>query len=516
MGEPNHRPDEMLPSLREFLGLSKSETQVAFLVLCLSVIARGYTIFSPAYSIDDYYTLTQLPTIADVGSGRLGYIVLEIVFRYLGVSSPAAGLVGSVAMTLALIWTGILLCRLWRVDRNPVISGIVVTLFCLHPYQTEYFVWRGVTIFVALALVMCFTAITSFQNSFRLQLAAVPLLTFGFLITQVVVNHIVMALLFSCVLAIARGDFALPGSAADGTHFGKRLRSQMLTLLGAIGLYFAVIFTYSVLSGIPVGHRGGFIQFAELGPRLQQIGTKLLQMFLYDEPLIPLATKLMLSAAPLLTMLLILRPWGPRDHEVWLSAGRNLVAFVLAILIGAPLSLGVMLVMSSWWPVPRVTAHVAILWAGLFALSYLGSSGNMRRIIIGSSVLIAFSFMGISNHISTDQIRVNMRDQKRVNRILARVESISSLDSLQGLVVVGGSVYYGIPMRTTMGDMNVSALYQPWSKVGAFSEISGQRFQLPPEKIVAKAEAQCEKSGTWPGAGSVFLMDGYGVVCLTK
>ena len=317
-------------------------------------------------------------------------------------------------------------------------------------------------------------------------------------------------------MAVARGELTLSDSATDGTLFRKRISSQAFTLLGAIGLYFFIVFTYSATSSTPVTHQGGFLALADLSPRLQQIGRKLLEMYLYDEPLMPFATKVVLLLTPLLTVLLILLPWRRRCHEGGLSTTKVLLAFFLAILIGVPASLGLMFVTSTWWPVPRVTAQIAIFWAGLFALSYLGASLKMRKLIVWSSALVVFSFIGISNHIASDQLRVNMRDRERINRILARLETVSSLDSLQGLVVVGGSAYYGIPMRTTVGDMNVSAFHHLWSKVGAFSEIAGRSFKYYglPQHVLDAAAVECAKSPKWPAEGSVSVVDQNAIVCL--
>jgi hypothetical protein len=128
--------------------------------------------------------------------------------------------------------------------------------------------------------------------------------------------------------------------------------------------------------------------------------------------------------------------------------------------------------------------------------------------------VILFSFIGLNDVIFTDQLRMNMRDIEKANRIVARIEALPGFEQIQDVVISGGFWAYSSPVRTTLGDMNISALYVPWSKVPLLNEATGYRFLIAPPDVTKKANTYCQGSSKWPAPQSVIKMGSFAVVCL--
>ncbi len=126
------------------------------------------------------------------------------------------------------------------------------------------------------------------------------------------------------------------------------------------------------------------------------------------------------------------------------------------------------------------------------------------------------SFIGIDNHLTVDQLRINRRDQAQANRIVARLEMLPEFRSLRGIAIEGGPANYQAGITgTDMHDMNVSAFSKPWSRLRVLIEVSGYDFQPAPASIQKAAATYCNGVPKWPAAQSVSSIESYGVVCLS-
>ena len=474
---------------KETWKLSKSEQVVALIALAVSLVARGLALL-PAYAIDDYAYLVADDQPHSLGTalaqGRPGAVLLREMLRRLDALPPNSGQLGSIILTLVLVWVGILVCRMWRIERLPVLSGLAVLFICLHPYQAEIFTFRVAVFTLAVALGLAFYGISTCFHSRRAQIAAILMVAAAVLTYQVVLNYLAMALLFSLVFHVARQCGIGEPVTADQMRIGRVLRSQLLTLASAVACAALVTFAVPLLFGVALGQRTALLNVSGAGTRAVLALKQLYVMFALGEPVLPIATKWLLVLTPL-AALAVTAFRSPAGAKKALSSQRSL-PFVLAIAGGLPATLGVVLFLREWWPVPRVCAQVSIFWAGMFALVFLAVPPLSRRLMLVLAGFIVLSFVGTNNHIFQDQIRVNLRDIAKANRIISRLEAMPDFTQIAGVVLVGGQWGHLSPLKTVQGDMNVSALFAEWSKLPLLNEVSGYDLQSAPSVVVEKAK----------------------------
>lgn len=157
---------------------------------------------------------------------------------------------------------------------------------------------------------------------------------------------------------------------------------------------------------------------------------------------------------------------------------------------------------------------LSFFWAGIVAFAYLNSiNAESKFIVIGLCCIVLFSFIGVNNHIFTDQLRVNMRDRHKANRIVARMESQPAFSNVQRVAIVGTVWGYPAPIYTTQGDMNISAFGADWSKVNVLKEVSGYNFGAATENEQKVAIKFCEDVPKWPSENSLVVLGDLCIVC---
>ena len=164
----------------------------------------------------------------------------------------------------------------------------------------------------------------------------------------------------------------------------------------------------------------------------------------------------------------------------------------LATLVAAGVwSLGVVLVRVEYWPIPRTMAHVGILWAACLVLAAGAATGRWVRgglAVLATTIL--FSFVAVNQAILDDQLRLNVRDLAKANRMIAHMEGLPGFESVRRIAFVGLQWRYpeGV-MPTHWADLNLSAFGAPWSQVPLLREASGYDLRWatdPGEKAAAK------------------------------
>jgi len=463
----------------------------------------------PGYSIDDFTVVVDdqpYPLGLLAAQGRVTIYFLNLVLRALGASPSQSQPLSLILLMFVLVATGLSICRLCGIHGFRE-SLIVVSLIALHPYQSELFTFKSGALYLAVALVCSFVPILVSTRSRRHWMVGLVMLIGSLSIYQVVLNYLAMALVFSVAFHLSRPTGSNP-------TFWPGLRSQLKLILSAMILYFVAASAASRISGVPLGARASFIGLNEIGPRIKQAYQLYKVLFFLPEPILPVATKalLILTVAFALGVCFVKALRG----GAYSSFRRMTLAWAPVLIAGLPLCAGVILVLGEWWPVPRVLSQTGMFWGGSFALAYSLSQPLVRRIILTSVVVVIVSFIGISNHIFRDQLRVNMRDLATANRMVGRIEALPDFAQIQYVVLSGGSYTFRSPVTTMQGDMNISALFAAWSKVPVINEISGYAFQTAPAAIFAKANALCATAPKWPAAGSVVKVDTAAVVCMEK
>lgn len=149
--------------------------------------------------------------------------------------------------------------------------------------------------------------------------------------------------------------------------------------------------------------------------------------------------------------------------------------------------MGLILVLQDFWPASRVLSHSGIFWGGVLAIAYCCSGPGVRRGLALLSLVVALSFLGASNEIFSDQVRLNLRDALATNRMIARLEALPGFGEVESVAIHGTFWRYPLGFRSTEYDMNVSAFGAGWAQLSILREISG--YNLKPAADQASMDA---------------------------
>ncbi len=491
--------------------ISRSEWRVAAVALILSFVARWGALF-PAYSTDDYPMIQNdgfYSWRAAVGQSRELHYLLRAVLRRLDALPPHSGTLGALLLSAVLVAMGLAICRLWGIqDRFPE-SLVAVCLMVLYPYQSELFTFRLMTLFLAIPLAAAFLALLLCVRSRWWWIASCGLLICSLFVYQVVLNYVLMALLFSVVFHVA-------DAAGEDARFKHALGARLALVIAGVAVFGAIAALIVKVSGIPPKGRATLIGMADVAHRIRIMAGQIGTIFLRTEPMMPLATKLVLILAVLAAIAATIVFKESGRERLQPGAGRAALSVGLIAALGVPLCVGVILLFQDWWPVPRVLVQTGMFWGAVFALTYRFANTAGRRILVACFAVAVFSFLGISNHIFSDQQRVNLRDLAAANRIVARLESLPDFAKISGVAVIGGKWGFASPVETAQGDANVSAFSKPWSKTPLLNEVSGYNFESAPPDVDARAKAYCKTVPKWPAPQSIGRVDSFAVVCLAE
>ena len=484
-----------------------TEARIAAGALLLCFVARFHALL-PGYSIDDYRLfrgdLGEAEAERALRDGRALLQAMRVALSKIDALPPYSFVLGWFVLSAALIVAGILLARMWGVDRKPAAVLATVLVVALHPYQTELFTFHVMTLFVGIGLILSFLALALCVRSRSYWLASVVMLAASLSLYQVIINYMALAIVFAAL-------FYWTTSEQDRTWIMGGLIPRISACFVAVVLYMIVNKLVAIVYQVPLHSRTQMVALSEIPTRLRLIVERLSVMFAIGEPVVPAGTKLLLLAfaavwfAWAVTM-------AVRRRQSW----RNGLCLAAAMLAGVPLALGIIAVLKDWWPVPRVTSQISIFWAGAIAFCLIHSTGVVRRVLAVIAGIAIFAFIAGDNHIVLDQLRLNMRDIAKANRIIERLEALPDFPQLRGVIIHGGYWSYPLPLQTTEGDLNVSSLYAPKAKIPLLNEVSGYNFAtaLPPPSIQKAVDAYCHDAPKWPAAQSVTSLESYGVVCL--
>ncbi len=152
------------------------------------------------------------------------------LLRKIGAQPPFTGPLGWAVLTVALVGIGLFFCRLWRIDKLPVISTAAILIFVLHPYQTEIFTFHTVTLVTGIALASAVVSLAYSDRYGRKWYLSVVLLGFSLGIYQLALNYVFLALL----LAI---PFYVDAAPAERNRFISTLKWRFGAMFAGCALY---------------------------------------------------------------------------------------------------------------------------------------------------------------------------------------------------------------------------------------------------------------------------------------
>lgn len=501
------------------LKFSQNEFTIFVIAMIVSLAAKGGSLFSLSYSIDDFINISSPMKHSNniygyIGQGRFGMALLSRLVYFMGGSAPLTNTFYGLLYMITLIWVGLIVCRIWKLSNDLMISLLVVLFVIIHPYQAEVFTFKITPLYAVVPFFLAYIGFYFSKFDLKTFFWTNCCIIFALSIYQIVLNYIFLTLCLALVLEISRQYRANNSINWQQLKYDTNLWPRLVTVCSSVIVYLIInkIVQYTFHVNINSDPRSQFITVHDLLYRVIEIKKTLINVFIMTEPIFPLSLKIILNSLIVLAMLLS----GKQILTQRIGITKIIHFFLIfSMLLLATFSvLGVILPMKSWWPVPRVLSAASLLWAGIVGLVYLNSGERFKLIVITLSIIVLFGFIGINNHIFIDQMRLNMRDLHKANRIIERLESYPEFSKVQRVAVVGGFWGYPSPIYTMQGDMNISAFYPSWSKVNILREVSGYNFIDATPDDNKKAEQYCKDAPIWPHPDSVKIDGNLGIVCL--
>ncbi|HEX4966692.1 MAG TPA: glucosyltransferase domain-containing protein [Thermoanaerobaculia bacterium] len=507
-------------------GFRKSFARLFLLTLATTVLAKGASLL-PGYSIDDYGSVVDdAPSLALLlykkgRRGRFGSALLNWLLHFFQLDPAHAKFFFTVCALVATALFAALVVRYWNLDRKGWLAPAMAAIVANHPYTAEIFTFRmslGVLVFpfAILSLLLAPRRWSPRGVAMGSLLFAVALSIY-----QVALHYLLMIVGTGAAIWLAR--YLLLGRAAGWPRrvvslFSlSRLVRHRNSALFAIaifgtGLYSALTIVLTRVLGVSPASRTEILPISQWGERAWVVARELYHRLLAADPLLSHLTQGML----LLVLLAALA--GLFLHRgTWLAGRPWLLATTVTALLFASLlwSLGVLLLLTEFWPATRVLSHIGVFWAGTLAIAYLGARRWARAALGALAVLIVLSFIGANNRIFSEQLRLNLRDAAKANRIIARLEAMPGFEAVDLLAIDGVRWDYPARFGTTDHDMNISAFGATWAQGALLSEISGYRLEAAEdEPNLAVAAAYCRTVKPWPGPQSITIQGHLAILCL--
>lgn len=491
--------------------LSKIELMLFALLTLFLIMARGATLFQVSYAIDDYlYILDPMHYNEILANGRFGWVLITKILNLIGASPPLTNIFYTSLYISVCAWIGVIICRIWNIsDKNILICGCVSSVLILHPYHAELYTFKICSIFVAISLLLSFMSLYLINNTCKSIIINSLILSFSLSIYQLTVNYLFIVSCFSIIIEASK-------QSCNGSISWKKLINDTYTvnrfITIAAGVILYLIFNNVILSILHINQstRSKFISIDNITVRVIDVYQTLIKILFYAEPVMPIFIKLALIACgliALMTGMFQLRNSSERVKSLFV-----IMLMYTLILLGV---FGINILTGSiWWPTARSLSGISIVWSGIIAVLLINIEGHKYgKVVFGLIGVLLFGFIGINNHILTDQLRVNARDFRKASSIVARLENEKHFSFLRRIALVGEKWGFASPLTTVQGDMNISAFGASWAKVKILNEVSGYAFAEATQDEMTKAITYCNSAPKWPDPDSVQIDGELAIVC---
>lgn len=479
------------------------------LTALIALVARSNFILQPAWSVDSYNNWLGWPGLdLFVQQGRVGQYLMIAALESFGFdrNSSASVLQGLGVAIFALI-APFMLAAFSRQERLPILPLVIAaSLFVLHPFQAEILTFPEASFFPAVACALGVASITLVAHNQRLWWLGSLLLLAALSIYQLVLNYACIMVLFGLVLAWVEAS-TKTGSFREKDAV-RPFASSALTISAALFLYLLgnKVITFT-LKADQEG-RAQLIGIADLEIRVDQVvslAQELLRMPLLIDLPIP----------SILLWATVVFGWAFFLLKVVRNRTVSMVVPLSVLPMIALASLGVVLVGSTWWPVPRVLGGVTLVMAcGMHLALTLPTPKWLRRGVIVTSLLVITTSIAVSHRIHADQLQVNSHDRYLAQLIYQRLIETQGFSEELPLVITNTRMLWTHPVavRTVKGDLNISAFSVPWSTAGLFALSTGRRldFKNPDEQD----EEMCTALAPWPSPEAVVVLPDKALICL--
>lgn len=490
------------------LRLHENEIIAFVLALLIVAIAKGTVLFNMHYAVDDYYAaITNQMAGGDVliSQGRFGTFILTRLLNIIGVNPIGSYLLNSIMLIVSTICSGIIICRIWKIDKLWELL-VVVVLFSIHPFTAEYYTFSISAFARSWGFLLGFIAFYIADKKISRFIVSVILTSFSLSSNQLSLNYYFIVILFSISLFVFEkmGDGAL---AIVKQYLKTRDCFRALSLIVSIVIYLLVNGLILRIFHVVFSERGTLIHLSEIEGRIKQIISLYKSVFWEDQVCFyPHSIKVILLVLMSLTLFAVIKT---------LKSKRQLLILSLLIIIFTSFGIiGFNSILKTWWPVPRVLIPASLYFSGLIMIFYrINSSITLNRIYTILVAIVLYSFIATNNNVFSDQQRLNLRDQFRINRLVTRMEMLDKEGQIKKLAIIGGSWSYPHPIQTANGDMNISALVVSWAKLNVAREVTGIDYQAPSSDDIKKIEEYCKTNEKLP-VDEVVIIDDIGLFWL--
>jgi hypothetical protein len=492
--------------------------RLIIIIFVAAVLAKGSVIFG-GYAIDDYVlSRGALDLGLFFSQGR--YIAAAIVWFVESIGANINDMyfsLGIVTLFLQSVFV-VSILRFVGVENSPA-AGLVGAIMVAHPYLTEILTFRMALPYYSVSLILSIIALEMVtRRPLTWGARAIALLaTFGMLFTyQVFLNYFAVAIIFTFIYGQVLHHKNDQSLAINNIHRERALTLTIISAVSAIAFVLIIWLTKALGLNRMTG-RSNFITFDEIPERIAQISSALGRIYWSAEPVFSGWLKSLVALMLVMSIVIIFR------HLIigkWNNFIINVLLIFIALILLAPVSLGVIIPFKDWWAVPRVIAHVAMIIGLIFLVadSCIQDSGNrfLKSIIFISRIVVLAGFVILSNQILADQQRINQWDKMMANRIISRLEMHRDFGNVKFVYISQSSWGFPAKFRTAQGDMNISAFYPGYSRVPLLSEVSGYRLVGAVGSKAALGEEYCKAKQPWPHAESITVDDDVAIVCLKK
>jgi len=502
--------------------IDKQYIRLLIIIFIVAVLAKGPVLFR-GFAADDYKVASgvESPDLTLVISqGRyIGAAVMRL-FNALGTNiNDMYFPFGIVALLLysALI---VSILRFVGIADSPA-AGLVGGIMIAHPYLTELFTFRMLLPALSVALIFSIIALemvmkvpaTRGARAFALLATLAMLLTY-----QIFLNYLAVAIIFAFIFGQVLHNKNSQALATNNNIYRERAITLMIISAVAAIVFILIMWLGKALSLTYVENRASVIKIDMIPERIKQISSALVNIYWSAEPVLSGGLKklvaLMLVISGIIISWRLLTDKG-REYSI-----RSIFMTLFAFLLLIPVSLGVIVPFGDWWPVPRVISHVAIIIGLIYLVADSCIPGSSNRFLMSINfilrIVVLIGFIFLSNQILADQQKINLWDRMMANRIISRLEMHPNFSNVKFVHVNGGSWSYPVKLRTPQGDLNVSALYVPYSKASLLSEVSGYKFEWAIGTRAATGEKYCQAIQPWPHAESITVDNDVAIICLKK
>ena len=501
------------------LRLTREELLVFAIGMLGAFLARGVTFFSLGYAIDDYTHTLSPPNISTgLSQGRWGAGFLFEIFNYFGIQGIFSPTLLMFISTAGFVLIGIIICRIWQINKNITLSSLVVLFITIFPYQSEIFTFKVTLTFFVFSLLLGFISIYFSGFKLKTRLLTSTMFVLAISMYQLVINYVFVTIVLSFIIEVLRSYksnvYKYENKLWTNAYRRINLGSQLFTIVFGTFLYLLVNKLILSFLQIPMSTRGDFITLHDIQNRIFQLKTTFITVFFKAEPIFPLVPKFLLLVLLFLVLAGIIRMYTSSEKKN--GDFFKIVLGVLGLLAVAMLGVfGVSVPLAVWWPMPRIIASFGVFWAGILVLGCILFGDSIKKVFFATSVLLVLSFIGINNHVYIDQLRINMKDIQKANRILVRLEMLPDFTKIKTVAVVGTKWGYGTQIETVQGDMNISAFGADWSKLNIINEVGGYDFLAASNEEIKVAEDFCKDQSILQNSEIPVRITGtLGMVCL--